>query len=149
MQLSSTPANVSLAKYATAASSRIGSRSDTTGVARSVRSALRATTIAVPRALARARLLPLRWPTLCNTALLASMRKHGKKSTRRLMLCMPILNKSRHAVGVAQLLNKRGGGAFTVQDEQVFASISAHLAVSLINAELYSEMVRDMHAAER
>ena len=58
------------------------------------------------------------------------------------MLCMPILNKSRHAVGVAQLLNKRGGGAFTVQDEQVFASISAHLAVSLINAELYSEMVR-------
>ena len=58
------------------------------------------------------------------------------------MLCMPILNKSRHTVGVAQLLNKEGGGAFTMQDEQVFASISAHLAVSLTNADLYSEMVK-------
>ena len=58
------------------------------------------------------------------------------------MLCMPILNKSRHTVGVAQLLNKEGGGAFTIQDEQVFASISAHLAVSLTNADLYSEMVK-------
>ena len=49
----------------------------------------------------------------------------------RSMLCMPIRDRQQQVFGVAQLLNKHGGGPFTAADEQGFAEFARPLAVIL------------------
>jgi len=54
----------------------------------------------------------------------------------RSILSTPILNQCNHLIGVVQVLNKIGGGAFTREDEQFLESISVVLGIALERAEM-------------
>jgi putative ABC transport system ATP-binding protein len=49
----------------------------------------------------------------------------------RAVLCMPIFNPRNEVIGVAQLLNKRGAPAFSVDDERRFREFAKSLGVAL------------------
>jgi putative ABC transport system ATP-binding protein len=51
--------------------------------------------------------------------------------TTRSILCMPILDRKRVVIGVAQLLNRRDAPAFTTDDERTFAEFAAPLGIIL------------------
>ena len=57
----------------------------------------------------------------------------------RTMLCVPILDRRRRVIAVAEVLNKRGGVPFAAADEQRFAEFAASLGVVL---ESWSQMAR-------
>jgi adenylate cyclase len=59
----------------------------------------------------------------------------------RSILCAPIRNKAGGHIGVTQVLNKRGGSAFTARDEARLRAFSAQIAVSLENAKLFDEVL--------
>jgi GAF domain-containing protein len=54
-------------------------------------------------------------------------RKTGYRT--RSILCMPIFDRGRNVFAVAEVLNKRGGGAFTTADEQTFREFATPLGV--------------------
>ena len=56
------------------------------------------------------------------------------------ILCVPITNKAGLRIGVAQVLNKRGG-AFTAKDEARLRAFSAQIAVCLENAQLFDDVL--------
>jgi adenylate cyclase len=56
------------------------------------------------------------------------------------ILCVPIINKAGVRIGVAQVLNKRGG-AFTSKDEARLRAFSAQIAVCLENAQLFDDVL--------
>lgn len=56
------------------------------------------------------------------------------------ILCVPITNKAGVRIGVAQVLNKRGG-AFTSKDEARLRAFSAQIAVCLENAQLFDDVL--------
>lgn len=56
------------------------------------------------------------------------------------ILCVPITNKAGARIGVAQVLNKRGG-AFTAKDEARLRAFSAQIAVCLENAQLFDDVL--------
>ncbi len=56
----------------------------------------------------------------------------------RSMLCAPLLYRDR-VVGVVQCINKMGGGAFSVDDLEIFSLLGAQAAVAIVNARLHSE----------
>lgn len=56
------------------------------------------------------------------------------------ILCVPITNKAGVRIGVAQVLNKRGG-AFTTKDEARLRAFSAQIAVCLENAQLFDDVL--------
>ncbi|XP_043206376.1 dual 3',5'-cyclic-AMP and -GMP phosphodiesterase 11-like, partial [Amphibalanus amphitrite] len=53
------------------------------------------------------------------------------------LLCMPIKDSNGEVLGVAQAVNKQGGGRFTAADELVFASYLQFCGIGLRNAQLY------------
>jgi adenylate cyclase len=57
------------------------------------------------------------------------------------IVCHPILDKQGGRVGVTQVLNKRGGGGFTVKDEARLRAFSAQIAVCLDNARLFDDVL--------
>jgi len=61
----------------------------------------------------------------------------------RTILCVPILDRRRRVIAVAQVLNKHGGLPFTAADEQRFAEFAASLGVVL---ESWSRMACDRTA---
>ncbi|XP_064091745.1 dual 3',5'-cyclic-AMP and -GMP phosphodiesterase 11-like isoform X1 [Macrobrachium nipponense] len=61
--------------------------------------------------------------------------KTGYKT--RSMLCMPIKDTAGEVIGVAQVINKQQGQAFTVNDEKVFESYLQFCGIGLRNAQLY------------
>jgi K+-sensing histidine kinase KdpD len=67
-------------------------------------------------------------------------KKSGYKT--RNVLCMPLRNKEGTAVGVFQLLNKRGG-AFTKDDEEFINALSVHAAIAIENAKIVKELVQN------
>jgi len=54
----------------------------------------------------------------------------------RSILSAPIVDQSDRLVGVVQVLNKKGGGAFTTEDEQFLHAICVHLGIALKRAEM-------------
>ncbi len=58
------------------------------------------------------------------------------------MLVMPMLNHQGEIIGVFQVMNKRGGFAFGVEDEELLSSLSASAAIAVENAQLYEEQRR-------
>jgi phosphoserine phosphatase RsbU/P len=58
------------------------------------------------------------------------------------ILSTPILSQSDHLIGVVQVLNKKGGGAFTREDEQFLESISVVLGIALERAEMVEAYLR-------
>lgn len=59
----------------------------------------------------------------------------------RAVLCLPVMNSEAELVGVVQVLNKKGGGSFDEQDEELLAALSAHVAVALEQARLIEAFV--------
>jgi adenylate cyclase len=57
----------------------------------------------------------------------------------RSILCVPIFNKAGTAIGVTQVLNKRGG-PFTPEDESRLRAFTAQIATSLENAKLFADV---------
>jgi len=47
------------------------------------------------------------------------------------ILCAPLRNRRQAVVGVIELLNKKGGGAFTKRDEELCAELIEPLGVVL------------------
>ena len=57
----------------------------------------------------------------------------------RSILCVPIFNKAGTAIGVTQVLNKRGG-PFTAEDESRLRAFTAQIATGLENAKLFADV---------
>jgi adenylate cyclase len=57
----------------------------------------------------------------------------------RSILCVPVTNKAGKVIGVAQVLNKRGG-PFTKDDEARLRAFTAQLAINLENAKLFDDV---------
>ncbi|MGI6778990.1 MAG: HD domain-containing phosphohydrolase [Acetivibrionales bacterium] len=58
------------------------------------------------------------------------------------MLTIPVKYKDK-VIGVLQLINKKGGGAFTADDQELLEGMSSQIAIALENAKLYKGM-RDL-----
>ncbi|MBI5547286.1 MAG: GAF domain-containing protein, partial [Deltaproteobacteria bacterium] len=56
------------------------------------------------------------------------------------ILCMPIVNKQGCAVGVIQVLNKKGG-PFSATDEKRLRAFSSQASIALENAKLFEDIV--------
>jgi signal transduction histidine kinase/putative methionine-R-sulfoxide reductase with GAF domain len=60
----------------------------------------------------------------------------------RSMLCQPMRTPRGRIVGVAQVMNKRGAGYFTVEDEHLLTSMTTQAAIALENAKLFSDVLK-------
>ncbi|MDP8924859.1 MAG: response regulator [Chloroflexota bacterium] len=60
----------------------------------------------------------------------------------RSILCAPLRARNGRIIGALQVLNKVGGGPFTVEDERLIAEIAGHCGIVIENALLY-EQLRD------
>ncbi len=58
------------------------------------------------------------------------------------LLTFPMKGNEGRVIGVFQVVNKRGGGAFTSADENTLASLGASAAVAVENAQLVAEQKR-------
>lgn len=56
------------------------------------------------------------------------------------ILCMPVINKEGKAIGVIQVLNKKGG-PFTRVDEKRLQAFAAQASVALENAQLFEDVL--------
>ncbi len=56
------------------------------------------------------------------------------------MLCQAIRHRDGSIVGVAQAINKRDGGYFTVDDEMMMRTIMALASISIVNGQLTSSL---------
>ncbi len=65
----------------------------------------------------------------------------------RSILCMPVVNKMGNAVGVVQVLNKRGG-PFTRRDEGRLRLLATQSAIALDNARLFREVLEERNYSE-
>src|SRR4051812_9131991 len=59
----------------------------------------------------------------------------------RSILCMPIINNAGVRIGVTEVLNKKGGAAFSLRDEARLGAFTAQIAVLLENAKLFDEVL--------
>ena len=57
----------------------------------------------------------------------------------RSILCVPVINKQGHAIGVVQSLNKLGG-VFSTEDETRLRAFSARISLALENAKLFTDI---------
>ncbi|MGK0172268.1 MAG: adenylate cyclase, partial [Gammaproteobacteria bacterium] len=66
----------------------------------------------------------------------------------RSILCMPIVNKEGHRLGVIQVLNRRAG-PFGKRDERRLQALTAQAAVALDNARLFENVLAERNYNER
>lgn len=57
----------------------------------------------------------------------------------RSILCVPVINKQGKAIGVTQVLNKRGG-TFSAEDEARLKAFTSQIAIGLENAKLFDDV---------
>jgi len=58
------------------------------------------------------------------------------------LLTFPMTGQNERVIGVFQVVNKNGGGEFTVDDEETLSSLGASAAVAVENAQLIAEQRR-------
>lgn len=58
---------------------------------------------------------------------------------QKAMLTVPVKYKGK-IIGVLQVINKKGGGAFTREDQEFLEGMSSQVAIALENARLYKEL---------
>jgi HD-GYP domain-containing protein (c-di-GMP phosphodiesterase class II) len=58
------------------------------------------------------------------------------------LLTFPMTGQNERVIGVFQVVNKNGGGAFTAEDEETLSSLGASAAVAVENAQLVAEQRR-------
>lgn len=59
----------------------------------------------------------------------------------RSILCAPMRNSKGDIVGVLQVLNKKDGGPFTSDDEELLVALATQAAMSIENSKLYHSVV--------
>ena len=64
---------------------------------------------------------------------------HGSGFTTRSILALPLSIRDR-AIGVVEIINKKGGGGFTDRDQDVASAFAAQAAVAIENARLYQKL---------
>ncbi len=64
------------------------------------------------------------------------------------ILCLPMISIDGDLVGVIQVLNKKGGGAFDKRDESLLEALGAHAAVALERARLTEAYVEKQRIDE-
>jgi serine phosphatase RsbU (regulator of sigma subunit) len=64
------------------------------------------------------------------------------------ILCLPMISINGNLVGVIQVLNKKGGGAFDKRDESLLEAFAAHAAVALERARLTEAYVEKQRIDE-
>jgi len=72
-------------------------------------------------------------------------RKTGYRT--RSILCVPVLNKHGMAIGVVQVLNRRGG-PFRMRDQRRLEMLAAQSAIALDNARLFREVLDERNYSE-
>lgn len=65
----------------------------------------------------------------------------------RNLLCVPLHNRQREVMGVAELLNKQGGGVFNEQDEQMFRALAEPMSVIVEGLLRLKATSKDNHDA--
>jgi len=58
---------------------------------------------------------------------------------QKAMLTIPVIYKDK-TIGVLQLINKIGGGSFTIDDQELLEGMSSQIAIALENAKLYKDL---------
>jgi serine phosphatase RsbU (regulator of sigma subunit) len=66
----------------------------------------------------------------------------------RSILCAPMLGRAGKLVGVLQVLNKRDGGAFTLDDEALLEAFASHAAVAVDRARLVEAFLEKQRIEE-
>lgn len=66
----------------------------------------------------------------------------------RSILSTPILNQSNHLIGVVQVINKKGGEAFTNDDEEFLDAICVHLSIALERAQMVEAYLQSRTVAK-
>jgi len=56
------------------------------------------------------------------------------------LLCVRLDNKDGNPIGVIQVLNKKGDGAFSADDERLLSALAVHVSISIENTRLYHEL---------
>jgi adenylate cyclase len=64
------------------------------------------------------------------------------------LLCVPIVNKAGVRIGVTQVLNKKSGAGFNQKDEMRLKAFASQIAISLENARLFQEVVKEKNYNE-
>ena len=65
----------------------------------------------------------------------------------RSILCMPVFSKAGKAIGVSQVLNKRGG-AFNAEDEKRLAAFTSQISMGIENAKLFDDVQSQMNYSQ-
>jgi len=65
----------------------------------------------------------------------------------RSILCMPVFNKEGKAIGVSQVLNKRGG-SFNAEDEKRLAAFTSQISMGIENAKLFDDVQSQMNYSQ-
>jgi adenylate cyclase len=65
----------------------------------------------------------------------------------RSILCMPVFNKEGKAIGVSQVLNKRGG-AFNEEDEKRLGAFTSQISMGIENAKLFDDVQTQKNYSE-
>lgn len=63
----------------------------------------------------------------------------GSGFSTRSILAVPLRIRDR-AIGVVEVINKRGGGGFSARDEETAGALAAQAAVAIENARLYQKL---------
>lgn len=59
------------------------------------------------------------------------------------LLALPILNRDGEVVGVAEIMNKKGGTHFNARDESIFARYLTFCGIGIQNAQLFEMSVQE------
>lgn len=59
----------------------------------------------------------------------------------RSVLAVPMVNQSQELIGVVEVINKRGGAPFTVEDEEILKAICTYLGLALERAQMVQSYV--------
>jgi adenylate cyclase len=65
----------------------------------------------------------------------------------RSILCMPVFSKAGKAIGVSQVLNKRGG-SFNAEDEKRLAAFTSQISMGIENAKLFDDVQSQMNYSQ-
>lgn len=61
----------------------------------------------------------------------------------RSILCVPMRDQHGEITGVIQVLNKKGGGPFTEDDEELLDTLASQATIAVENSRLYQSIVRN------
>jgi len=61
----------------------------------------------------------------------------------RSILCVPMRDQHGEITGVIQVLNKAGGGPFTVEDEELLDTLASQATIAVENSRLYQSVLRN------